>query len=204
MPPNTKCTEEVLQAIEDFLAANVKERDAAVAAGVSYRAYQKWCRNQEIFDRMCQAKARGKASLISTAHAAAVTGFTVKETRIKHIPNKEGTAMVVGEVLDIIKELPPDHRATFAMLRANFPEEFAHVNRLDVKKVGGINTGQVDKDSIPAEIDNPRALLEMVLDGEGKYTLDDDDEDDEDVIDVKAALPAETISTNIEDDDEII
>lgn len=194
MPTNSKCTEEVLSAIADMLSMNISEPDASVAAGITYKTFQKWCRDPEIYDRMSQAKAKGKASLIQALHKSAATGFVIHETRTTILPDNTQTTTFIE------KEVPPDHRATMAMLRARFPEEYSHVNRLDAKKVGGLGTGQIDKDVIPSATENPRALLEMVLDGEGKYSLEDDDDDFDNIIDIKA-LPPSTEKEEFKDED---
>lgn len=178
----SQMTSGVIETIEKALEEGATESEAALAAGISPKSklFHRIKKQHDILQRFASAKVRAKTNLIQSVNRLATKGCTVTEIRNhRQVVEKEDGSKVLELTgsMEIIKEIPPDAKAAIQLLKITYPEEFGDIRRVDLKKLGSAQ--QVDLESIPSVVEEPKKIIEMFLNGDGSYIPTSDDEDDE-------------------------
>lgn len=179
----------IIDTIEKALEEGATEAEASIAAGINPKSKKlaRYRKIPEVLERFAIAKAKSKVNLVRAVNRIATKGSVVREVRENYEtrpidpnnPDGPKEQQLTSSTVTT-KEIPPDGKVAIQLLKVSYPEEFGDVRRVDMKKIGSAQ--QVDLESAPTVMDNPKGVIDMFLNGDGQYVPDVDDLDDEEEV----------------------
>lgn len=159
----------MVRALLDAIEGGASMNAAAAQVGIARRTLYNWFSHPEFKHAVEVARGRSKAAKERAVHVAGTVGHTTRERRIRYAAPDGAVdvsveSLVPVEMEEIIRELPPDWKASVAALRALYPEEWGSIRRLEVASIGVAK--QIDEAGAPERPDSPLKQIQMILDGD--------------------------------------